>query len=75
MHSNCILSAILSFSSLNVVQFSDRNSDINLVELTLTGGVKEDDRAVLLEGGVLQSASSGLRNSSVASNIIRFVEK
>lgn len=51
----------------------DRNSDINLVELTLTGAVKEDDRAVLLEGGVLQSASSGLRNSSVTSNIIRFL--
>lgn len=51
----------------------DRNSDINLVELTLTGAVKEDDRAVLLEGGVLQSASSGLRNSSVTSKIIRFL--
>ncbi|XP_075477211.1 protein REDUCED WALL ACETYLATION 4-like isoform X1 [Primulina tabacum] len=50
-----------------------RNSDINLVELTLTGAVKEDDRAVLLEGGVLQSAPSGLRNSSVASNLIRFL--
>ncbi|XP_073307720.1 protein REDUCED WALL ACETYLATION 3-like isoform X1 [Primulina huaijiensis] len=50
-----------------------RNSDINLVELTLTGAVKEDDRAVLLEGGVLQSAPSGLRNSSVVSNVIRFL--
>ncbi|XP_075477212.1 protein REDUCED WALL ACETYLATION 4-like isoform X2 [Primulina tabacum] len=53
--------------------FPKPNSDINLVELTLTGAVKEDDRAVLLEGGVLQSAPSGLRNSSVASNLIRFL--
>lgn len=48
-----------------------RNSDFNLVELT--SAVKDDDRAVLLEGGGLQSASSGLRNSSVASNVIRFL--
>ncbi|XP_073307721.1 protein REDUCED WALL ACETYLATION 3-like isoform X2 [Primulina huaijiensis] len=53
--------------------FPKPNSDINLVELTLTGAVKEDDRAVLLEGGVLQSAPSGLRNSSVVSNVIRFL--
>ncbi|XP_073028922.1 protein REDUCED WALL ACETYLATION 4-like isoform X1 [Primulina eburnea] len=50
-----------------------RNSDINLAELTLTGAVKEDDRAVLLEGGALQSAPSGLRNSFVVSNVIRFL--
>ncbi|KZV39072.1 hypothetical protein F511_35325 [Dorcoceras hygrometricum] len=48
-----------------------RSSDINLVELT--GAVKEDDRAVLLEGGGLQSAPSGLRNSSIASNVTRFL--
>ncbi|XP_073119282.1 protein REDUCED WALL ACETYLATION 2-like [Henckelia pumila] len=48
-----------------------RNSDINLFELT--GAVKEDDMAVLLEGGGLQSASSGLRNSSITSNVIRFL--
>ncbi|XP_073028923.1 protein REDUCED WALL ACETYLATION 4-like isoform X2 [Primulina eburnea] len=53
--------------------FPKPNSDINLAELTLTGAVKEDDRAVLLEGGALQSAPSGLRNSFVVSNVIRFL--
>ncbi|KAI3469260.1 hypothetical protein Pfo_025923 [Paulownia fortunei] len=48
-----------------------RNSDVNLVELA--GAVKEDDRAVLLEGGGLQSASPRVRNSSVTSHIIRFL--
>ncbi|GFP98494.1 probable o-acetyltransferase cas1 [Phtheirospermum japonicum] len=47
------------------------NSDINLVELG--GSVKEDDRAVLLEGGGLQSAPPKVRNSSVTSQVIRFL--
>lgn len=48
-----------------------RNSDVSLVELA--GTVKEDDRAVLLEGGGLQSASPRVRNSSVTSHVIRFL--
>lgn len=48
-----------------------RNSDSKLVELA--GTVKEDDRAVLLEGGGLQSASPRERNSSVTSHVIRFL--
>ncbi|KAI5650950.1 hypothetical protein M9H77_36955 [Catharanthus roseus] len=48
------------------------HSEINLVELG-NESVKEDDRAVLLEGGVLQSASPQVRNSSVTSQIIRFL--
>ncbi|XP_012829945.1 PREDICTED: CAS1 domain-containing protein 1-like [Erythranthe guttata] len=48
-----------------------RNSDINLVELA--GTVKEDDRAVLLEGGGLHSASPTLRNSSVTSQLTRLL--
>ncbi|EYU33054.1 hypothetical protein MIMGU_mgv1a0247842mg, partial [Erythranthe guttata] len=47
------------------------NSDINLVELA--GTVKEDDRAVLLEGGGLHSASPTLRNSSVTSQLTRLL--
>ncbi|EYU43511.1 hypothetical protein MIMGU_mgv1a004398mg [Erythranthe guttata] len=48
-----------------------QNSDINLVELA--GTVKEDDRAVLLEGGGLHSASPTLRNSSVTSQLTRLL--
>lgn len=48
-----------------------RHSDINLVELG-NEAVKEDDRAVLLEGGGLQSASPRMRSSSVTSQIARF---
>lgn len=47
------------------------HSDVNLVELG-NHTVKEDDGAVLLEGGVLQSSSPKLRSSSVTSYIVRF---
>ncbi|OVA13564.1 Cas1p 10 TM acyl transferase domain [Macleaya cordata] len=46
-------------------------SDINLVELDKET-IKEDDRAVLLEGGSLQSSSPKLRSSSVTSHLVRF---
>ncbi|XP_057957647.1 protein REDUCED WALL ACETYLATION 2 isoform X2 [Malania oleifera] len=48
------------------------HSDINLVELQ-SETVKDDDRAVLLEGGSLQSASPRARISSVSSQISRFL--
>ncbi|XP_017219349.1 protein REDUCED WALL ACETYLATION 2-like [Daucus carota subsp. sativus] len=48
-----------------------RSSDINLVQLG-DETIKEDDRAVLLEGGGLQSASPRARSTSSASHIIRF---
>ncbi|KAM3265047.1 protein REDUCED WALL ACETYLATION 2-like [Capsicum annuum] len=48
-----------------------RHSDINLVELG-NEAVKEDDRAVLLEGGGLQSTSPRIGSSSVTSQITRF---
>lgn len=51
---------------------SKLHSDINLVELG-NGGVKEEDSAVLLEGGGLQSAPPRVRSSSVASQILRFL--
>lgn len=50
---------------------SKTHSDLNLVELNET--VKEDDRAVLLEGGGLQSVSPKARSSSVTSHIFRFL--
>ncbi|KAL2548535.1 WD repeat domain-containing protein [Forsythia ovata] len=48
------------FPCPNIVHFSGRNSDINLVELG-EETVKEDDRAVLFEGGTLQSASPRIK--------------
>ncbi|XP_031112231.1 protein REDUCED WALL ACETYLATION 2 [Ipomoea triloba] len=50
---------------------SKLHSDINLVELG-NEAVKEDDKAALLEGGALQSASPRPRTSSVTSQLIRF---
>ncbi|KAL6970208.1 Protein REDUCED WALL ACETYLATION 2 [Sarracenia purpurea var. burkii] len=52
--------------------FTGRHSDINLVELS-NEAVKEDDRAVLLEGGGLQAASPKARSSSVTYHIVRFL--
>ncbi|KAK9696929.1 hypothetical protein RND81_08G005500 [Saponaria officinalis] len=48
------------------------DSDSNLVELG-NEATKEDDRAVLLEGGLAKSASQKSSSSSVKSNLIRFV--
>ncbi|KAJ7955266.1 protein REDUCED WALL ACETYLATION 1-like [Quillaja saponaria] len=49
-----------------------RHSDINLVELDEVT-VKEEDRAVLLEGGGLQSASPKARSLSASPSIVRFL--
>lgn len=48
------------------------HSDINLVELE-NEAVKHDDRAALLEGGILPSAPSNARSSSVTSHFMRFL--
>ncbi|KAK4801001.1 hypothetical protein SAY86_021488 [Trapa natans] len=56
----------------NLVSSKVRNSDINLVELG-DAAVKEDDRALLLEGGGLQSASPRAQSSSGTSPIFRFL--
>ncbi|XP_022892372.1 protein REDUCED WALL ACETYLATION 1-like [Olea europaea var. sylvestris] len=48
------------------------HSDNNLVELE-NETIKEDDRAVLLEGGLAKSASSKLSTPSVKTNLIRFL--
>lgn len=48
------------------------HSDNNLVELA-NETVKEDDRAVLLEGGLTLSASTKPSNASIKTNLIRFL--
>ncbi|KAK3006524.1 hypothetical protein RJ639_015788 [Escallonia herrerae] len=48
------------------------HSDNNLVELE-NETIKEDDRAVLLEGGLTKSASTKLSSSSIKANLIRFL--
>lgn len=53
------------------MDFSGRNADISLVELG-NNTVNEDDRAALLEGGVLQSASPRIHTSSNTSPVVRF---
>ncbi|KAG1334912.1 hypothetical protein COCNU_03G010310 [Cocos nucifera] len=50
------------------------HSDVNLEELGNVT-VKEDDRAVLLEGGLSKSASAKFQNSSVRANLIRFMRR
>lgn len=51
-----------------------RHSDVSLDELGVGDGtVKEDDKAVLLEGGGLQSASPKARSLSASSPIFRFL--
>ncbi|KAL8266913.1 hypothetical protein R6Q59_004257 [Mikania micrantha] len=49
-----------------------RDSDINLVELE-NDTVKDDDRAVLLEGGGLELASPRSHSSSIASPVVRLI--
>ncbi|XP_020230215.1 protein REDUCED WALL ACETYLATION 2 [Cajanus cajan] len=48
------------------------NSEINLVEVR-SDVVKDEDRAVLLEGGALQSGSPKARSLSTSPSIIRFL--
>ncbi|XP_071921074.1 protein REDUCED WALL ACETYLATION 3-like isoform X1 [Coffea arabica] len=48
------------------------HSDNNLVEME-SQTIKEDDRAVLLEGGLTKSPSVKLSSSSIKTNLIRFL--
>ncbi|XP_055827334.1 protein REDUCED WALL ACETYLATION 4-like isoform X1 [Solanum dulcamara] len=52
--------------------FKVSHSDNNLDELEIST-TKEEDRAVLLEGGLSKSASVKLSSSSIKTNIIRFL--
>ncbi|GMP57157.1 hypothetical protein CsSME_00021357 [Camellia sinensis var. sinensis] len=65
-----IYSEILEYKK-NSVLFKS-HSDVSLVELA-NETVKEDDRAVLLEGGGLQLASPKARSSPVTSHVVRFL--
>lgn len=56
---------------MRIAFYTSRHSEVNLVEVE-KDAVKEDDRAVLLEGGGLQSASPKARTSSATSPIFRF---
>ncbi|KAM7500639.1 hypothetical protein LguiA_025053 [Lonicera macranthoides] len=51
---------------------SKLHSDNNLVELA-NETIKEDDQAVLLEGGLTKSASGKSSTSSIKANLIRFL--
>ncbi|CAN1281707.1 Protein REDUCED WALL ACETYLATION 2 [Linum perenne] len=64
-----IYSEFLEYKRKGVVK--TRHSDINLVEVG-NDAVKEEDRAVLLEGGGLQSGSPKARTSNTSSPIFRF---
>ncbi|XP_010243706.1 PREDICTED: protein REDUCED WALL ACETYLATION 1-like [Nelumbo nucifera] len=48
------------------------HSDANLVEMG-NETIREDDRAVLLEGGLTKSGSARFHNSSIRTNLIRFI--
>ncbi|XP_020257790.1 protein REDUCED WALL ACETYLATION 3-like [Asparagus officinalis] len=48
------------------------HSDTNLVELG-NGTIKEDDKAVLLEGGLSKSSSAKFMSASVRTTLIRFI--
>ncbi|XP_058083129.1 protein REDUCED WALL ACETYLATION 2-like isoform X1 [Magnolia sinica] len=66
----CIRKWLLVSLATTVAQWVLKLSDINLVELGKET-VKEDDRAVLLEGGI-KPASPKVHNSSVTSQLVRF---
>ncbi|KAI6703496.1 hypothetical protein NL676_012632 [Syzygium grande] len=65
-----IYSELLEFRKSSSV--SKVHSDNNLVELG-NGTTKEEDRAVLLEGGLPRSASAKFHSSSIKTNLIRFL--
>lgn len=52
--------------------FESRHSDNSLVELE-TAATKEDDRVVLLEGGLTKSASMRQPAASIKATLIRLV--
>ncbi|KAK9084397.1 hypothetical protein Scep_030868 [Stephania cephalantha] len=67
-----IYSEVLEYKKNSVSSKVGRNSDINLVELEKDTVNGDDDRAVLLEGGTIQSAPPKSRVSSISSPIFRF---
>ncbi|XP_058083967.1 protein REDUCED WALL ACETYLATION 3-like [Magnolia sinica] len=65
-----IYSEILEYKKSS--SHSKVHSDINLVELG-NDTIKEDDRVILVEGGLAKSASARFHSSSVRANLIRFL--
>ncbi|KAL9325688.1 hypothetical protein ACSQ67_006333 [Phaseolus vulgaris] len=66
-----IYSEILEYRK-NSVSSKAGHSDINLVEMG-SDAVKDEDKAVLLEGGALQSGSPRARSLTASPSIIRFL--
>ncbi|XP_077240433.1 protein REDUCED WALL ACETYLATION 2-like [Tasmannia lanceolata] len=66
-----IYSELLEYRKNSIASKAGRHSDINLAELG-NETVKEDDRAILLEGG-LKPASPRVHISSVTSQLTRFL--
>ncbi|CAL1407816.1 unnamed protein product [Linum trigynum] len=62
----------LLFSVIEFASSGSRHSDISLVEVGLEV-IKDNDKAVLLDGGGLQSASPRARNLHSSSPIFRFL--
>ena len=61
------------YSNAKYLSLMDHShSDNNLVELG-SETIKEDDRAILLEGGLTKSASTKFNSSSIKVNLIRFL--
>lgn len=71
---HCANSVVIENVELCNAKFLDSSgsshSDNNLVELG-NEMIKEDDRAVLLEGGLTKSASTKFNTSSIKANLIR----
>ncbi|KAI8568326.1 hypothetical protein RHMOL_Rhmol02G0189800 [Rhododendron molle] len=63
-------SSLVCFHYADIAECS--HSDSNLVELG-NDMIKEDDRGVLLEGGLTKSASTKFYASSIRANLIRFL--
>lgn len=69
---NCTILIIIFFILYCCLLCDSSHSDNNLVELE-NATVKEEDRAVLLEGGLSKSASTKVSSSSIKTNIVRSV--
>ncbi|XWS18604.1 hypothetical protein CRYUN_Cryun32bG0059000 [Craigia yunnanensis] len=66
----CIYSEFLEYKKS--ASHSKVHSDNNLVEVG-DETIKEDDRAVLLEGGLTRSSSAKFHSSSIKMNLVRFL--
>lgn len=63
---------LISSQAEHLTVLASSHSDTNLVDLG-NETIKEDDRVVLLEGGLTKSASAKQSTSSIKSNLIRCI--